>query len=73
MRDVWKSTYGDGGGLGEEADEVEMQLAVRREGDAERDHKDYDGQLAIGFLDAEGPGDKEDGNGCKGLDDHNHS
>ena len=63
-------TYGDGGGLSEETDEVETQLAVRRESDAERDHEDYDGQLAVGLLDAGAPGDKEDGNGRKCLDDH---
>lgn len=63
-------TYGDGGGLREEPDEVETQLAVRRESDAARDHEDYDGQFAIGLLDARAPGDKEDGNGRKCLDDH---
>jgi hypothetical protein len=62
------STYGDSGGLSEEADEVETQLATRCESDAERDHGDYDGQFAIGLLDAERPGDKEDGNGRKRLD-----
>jgi hypothetical protein len=63
-------TYGNGGGLSEETDEVESQLAVRRESDAERDHEDYDGQFAVGLLDAGAPGDKEDGNGGKCLDDH---
>jgi len=56
--------------LSEETDEVETQLAVRRESDAERDHEDYEGQFAVGLLDARAPGDKEDGNGCKCLDDH---
>jgi hypothetical protein len=61
-------TYGDGGGLSEEADEVETQLATRCESDAERDHADNDGQFAIGLLDAEGPGYKKDGHWRKRLD-----
>ena len=56
--------------MSEEADEVESQFATRCESDAERNHGDYDGQFAIWFLDAEGPGDKEDGNGRKRLDDY---
>jgi hypothetical protein len=66
-------TYSDGGSLSEEANEVETQLATRCESDTERDHADYDGQLAIWFLDAEGPGDKEDGNGRKRLDNDSTS
>lgn len=41
---------------------------MRCESDAERDHADYDGKFAIGLLNAEGPGDKEDGNWRKRLD-----
>jgi hypothetical protein len=52
---------------------VETQLTTRCESDTKRDHADYDGQLAIWFLDAEGPGDKEDGNGGKRLDNDSTS
>jgi hypothetical protein len=61
-------TYADVCSLNEEADDVETQLAIRCEGNSRRDHEDDDGQFAVGFLDPEGPRDKEDDNGGERLD-----
>lgn len=62
-----EGTYTDSCCLSEEANKVEAQLAMRRKGNAGRDHEDDDGQFAVGFLDVEGPGDEEDGHGRKRL------
>ena len=60
-------TYADGCSLNEEADEVETQFTMGREGNARRDHKNDDGQFAVGILYPEGPRDEEDGNGGESL------
>lgn len=58
-------TYG--GGLDEEADEIEFEFAGGGDGDAGGDHEDDEGEFAVWFGDAEGPGDEKDGDGVEGL------
>lgn len=48
-------TYGDGSALYDEADEVEVELAVGGEGDASGDHEDDERELLIRLRDAECP------------------
>lgn len=58
----------DRGGLDEEAEEVEVELAAARERDAARDHEHDGAQLAVRLLEAEDPGDEEDGDGVECLE-----
>lgn len=48
--------YGDGGGLSEETNKVEMQLSVGGEGNTGGNHEDDDSEFLAGFLDTECPG-----------------
>ena len=60
-------THGDGGGLREEADEVEAQLAARRERDARRDHEHDHSEPLTRLLDPERPRNEQDRNGRERL------
>jgi hypothetical protein len=51
----------DGAGLDDEADEVELELAAGGESDAEGDHKDDEGEAAVGLGDAGRPGNEQYG------------
>ena len=61
------NTYAYGRGLSEEANEIKVQLATGGKRDTAGDHKNYNGQLPIGLLDAESPGYNEDRNWRKCL------
>jgi len=63
-----RSLESDSSGLGEEANEVEVQLSVRSEGYTGGNHQDNDSELLAGFLDTGCPGDQEDRDGREGLE-----
>lgn len=48
-------TYGNGGGLRDEANEVEFQLSLRCKSNTRRDHEHDDGKLLARLLQTEGP------------------
>jgi len=58
---------GDGSSLGDESNEIEVQLSVGGEGDTGGNHEDDDSELLVRLLYAECPRDQENGNGGEGL------
>lgn len=61
------STHGDRSCLSNEADEVELELALRGKCDTARDHEDNDGEPLAWLLQLERPRDEEDRNWCECL------
>lgn len=61
------TTYGNGSGLGEETEQVEVKLSVRGHGNTARNHQHNCSQPAVRVLEAECPLNEKNGHWVESL------